>query len=157
GDTWAKWLIGQTVQQHAPAIVTRGAEIRSVQGTNPLPFVAASQHPNGALAVATLPRSLNRQITPPPAAISLFVGKADVPIGVFGNFESLTLTASQSLRGKRILAQDLATDEAVDVTADVIFGQNEITIPGELITRLGTSANGPSDLSDPGLVIVIEE
>ena len=156
GDTWASWLIAQTVQQHAPAIVSRGLEIKSFQGTPPLPFVVASQHPNGAVAVATLPRSLTRQIATLRADATLFVENVNAPIGIFGNFKSLTITATRPFNGARILAQDLAIDTAVDISEQVLIKQSQVTIPGDLINRIGTSVNVVGDISDPGLVILIE-
>src|SRR5262249_13083863 len=119
-------------------------------------FVVASQHPNGALAVGTLPRALTAEIVTLPAAITLSMPKVNVPVGVFGNFETLTLATTEQLRGRHLLAQDLATDVAVDVTQHVIIRQSELIIPGDLIRRLGTSANGPVELSDPGLVFLIQ-
>jgi hypothetical protein len=156
GDTWASWLIGQTIQQHAPGIVTRGPDLKAVTGTGLLPFVVASQHPNGALAVGTLPRSLTDEIATLPAAVTLSMPRVNVPVGVFGNFETLTLATTEQFSGKQVLAQDLASDVAVDVTQHVIINQNEMIIPGDLIRRLGTSANGPADQSDTGLVFLIQ-
>ena len=49
--------------------------------------------------------------------------------------------------------QDLADDRAFDVTDLVTLAENQIVIPGELISRIGTSAQPVEDTSEPGVVI----
>jgi hypothetical protein len=52
-------------------------------------------------------------------------------------------------------AQDLRGDHSVDVTQLVALDrvQDTVTLSGELIASVGTSAKTPGDLSEPGLVI----
>jgi hypothetical protein len=60
------------------------------------------------------------------------------------------------LKGKRILAQDLAGDMPVDVTAEVKWADGKLTIPGTVLKRVGLMAAKPGDKSDPGLVLAVE-
>ncbi|MBQ9112525.1 MAG: hypothetical protein IJY08_02985 [Clostridia bacterium] len=58
---------------------------------------------------------------------------------MFGEYGSLVLrTAFTSV--DTVLMQDLAEDTAYDVSDEVELRGNEIIIPGELISRIGTSA-----------------
>jgi hypothetical protein len=42
---------------------------------------------------------------------------------------------------------------ASDITKSIIFKGNKITIPGDLIRKVGLSAGTKGDISDPGLVL----
>ena len=55
-----------------------------------------------------------------------------------------------------VWAQDLASDVATDITERLTFDGDRLTITGALIEEIGLSAAAPGDLSDPGLVMVIE-
>lgn len=127
------------------------------------PFVVASRNPNGAVAVATLgltlcPNATERQwITGEVANVALQVGEISGPIGVFGRYHSLTLTFDKSVVGQRILAQDLAGENAEDITALVRIAGNQIVIPGKVIADIGRRAATPGDKFDPGLVLVIRQ
>ena len=78
-------------------------------------------------------------------------------IGIFGHYNSLTLSFNESTRGIiRIWAQDLLAGEAEDVRKRVEIGESSITIPGALIDRIGTSAGDEGDVSVPGMVIKIQ-
>lgn len=156
GETWAEWLGGREVVQAAPARVGRGTALPEVSAQGEAPFVAASCHPNGSLAVATLPRIRRGQgIHFPLADVSLDAGAGDRPVGVFGRYRSLRLRLSGPLGARRLWAQDLAGDKATDVTSQVTLHSNAITLTGELIERVGLSAATPGDLSNPGLVLAL--
>jgi hypothetical protein len=57
------------------------------------------------------------------------------------------------MRGKRVLAQDLAGDEAIDISHSVQIRGNIVHIPGTVIRDVGLHHATHGDLSAPGLVI----
>ncbi len=159
------WRIaaGKEESEAAPASVARGLPLPQVtlaSGTVK-PFVVASRNPNGAVAVATLGRTLcpsaaDRQwITGEVADVTLQAGPNSGPVGIFGRFHSLTLVFDSSVAGQRVLAQDLAGTAPEDITRLVHILGGRLTIPGTVIDRVGRSAAAPGDKSDPGLVVVI--
>jgi hypothetical protein len=153
GDTWARWVVGRTVVQSAPARVARNMPLPEIRG-NIRPYVIASRNPNGAVSVATLPRiSSERGFYHPLVDVTLDVHTLDAPVGVFGSYRSLVLRFPGDVSGRRVLAQDLAGDEAIDITGQVVCQGREITIDGKLIDRIGRLDATPGDLSEPGLVV----
>jgi hypothetical protein len=86
----------------------------------------------------------------------LQVGDAPGPFGVFGEYRSLTLEFSTAVRGRRILAQDLASDNATDITRLVNFSGNTVHFDGGLLRRLGLSHGTPGDLSSPGVALAFD-
>jgi len=147
----------------APARIARGGlplpAVTLPDGKEP-PYVLCSRHADGEIAIATIPRNLGANnrlaLTFPLADVSLDIGELSRPIGIFGRYASLTLITPTNLAGKRILAQDLAGKMPVDITADVKLGDGTLTIPGAVIHRVGLMAAKPGDVSDPGLVLVVE-
>jgi hypothetical protein len=118
--------------------------------------VAASRHPNGATAVAALPRVFaGRGAVYPEADVSLEVEDPLRPVAVFGRFKSLTLDLVAPPSAMRVMAQDLASDKAEEITGRVNIAGSTMVIPGELINKVGQSASARGDQSDPGLVIQI--
>ena len=57
------------------------------------------------------------------------------------------------IEDKKIFAQDLASDKAVDITNECVVEKNIVKISGELISKIGKSENCFADKSKPGLVI----
>jgi len=154
GDTWASWFDGRQIQQKAPARVSRGMDLPAVDCEGDPPYVVASRHPNGAVAVATLPRvSADRSLRHPRAEIRISGLQEEFPIGVFGACRQLTLEFEALSGDQQLWAQDLALETAVDISGRVRWDRNQIIIPGELIREVGTMANGPDDHSEPGLVL----
>jgi hypothetical protein len=144
------------LMQGAPARVARNGPLPLVTATGSASYVVASTHPNGATAVATLPRVFSgRGFVYPEADVTLAVDDPMRPIGVFGRYKSLTLDLIAPPPEIRVLAQDLASDEAVDVTDRVNFAGSTMVIPGELINRVGQSTATRNDQSDPGMVLQI--
>lgn len=146
----------------APARIARGGlplpTVRMPEGGEP-PYVVCCRHPDGEVAVATLPRNLGDgkpALTFPLADVVVEVGDLARPVGVFGEYNSLTLATTSGLAGKRVLAQDLAGDAPVDVTREVTVADGRLTIPGAVIRRVGRMAGHAGDPSDPGLVLVVE-
>jgi len=154
GDTWADWVVGSSRAQSAPARVARGLPLPEVFALDDeQPYVVASRHPNGAVSVATLPRVHHRTQHTPPVQVTLDLTTLEVPLGVFGEFNSLKLRLSEPLGTRRILAQDLAGDEARDITDLCPIQANFLTVPGSVLREVGLEASTPGDVSEPGLVL----
>ena len=120
GETWLAEALGKTIRQGAPARVSRGLPLPEVRCEGEPPFVIAGRFPNGSVAVAVQGRTTNGQNwTFPPADVTVAVGTARGPIGVFGRYRSLTLRFDEPLGKILVLAQDLAGDRAKDITAKV--------------------------------------
>ncbi|HUC86336.1 MAG TPA: hypothetical protein VL970_14155 [Candidatus Acidoferrales bacterium] len=158
GETWLAEAIGKTIRQGAPARVSRGLPLPEVNSDGDPPFVIAGRFPNGAVAVAVQGRTvLSKNWIFPAAAVTLQVGSANAPVGVFGHYRSLTLRFSAPLGRVQVLAQDLAGERAEDITSQVLIKDNRLTLPGGLIDKVGLSAASQGDTSDPGLVLVIRK
>ncbi len=161
-EGWATKTPGKWATNAAPARITRGGlPLPTVKvGSGEPPFVIASRHPNGALAIATLGRTVctspsDRKYWTPLADITLAAGKLTGPIAVFGHYQSLTLAFDSPLTGRTILAQDILDNQAKDITAQAVIKGNTVTLPGSLIDRIGLEKAAPGDKSDPGMVISI--
>lgn len=153
GETWATWLIGKEERQACPAVVARGVEPPEVRCDGEPPFIVASRHPNGAVSAAALPRTMTvRGIHTPRAHIALNVGDSTAPFAFFGCCASVAFRFGDDIRGKRIWAQDLAGDEAVDITARVAYTGDGFRVPGDVVDEIGRSAASPGDVSEPGIV-----
>ncbi len=161
-EGWATKTPGKWSKNSAPARITRGGlplPTVKVNGDEP-PFVIASRHPNGALTIATLGRTVcasptDRKYWTPLAEITLDAGKLTGPIGVFGHFQSLTLTFDSPMTGRTILAQDILDTREKNITSQVTIKGITVTLPGRLIDQIGLAKADPGDKSDPGMVISI--
>ncbi|HHT27482.1 MAG TPA: hypothetical protein GXZ82_09580 [Firmicutes bacterium] len=159
GETWRTKLVGERLRQGAPARVARGLPLPQVAAEGEPPYVVASHHPNGAVAIAALPRTSPELGSYMPAAdVTLDLSAFDSvgPIGVFGRYRSLTLQYPRSLRNARVWAQDLAADWCVEITADVELSDNRLCVPGKVISHIGIAGAASGDLSAPGMVLVVE-
>ena len=156
GQTWQDEIIGVEVRQGAPARLARNIGLPEVKAKGEKPFVFAARFPNGAVAIAAQERTqAGNAWFMPVCDVTLPVGDAPGPYGIFGHFASLTLALDKSFDGKRILAQDLAGDEAIDISSMVQIQGKGLCIPGDVIRRIGLHHSTPGDLSAPGLVIAI--
>lgn len=156
GQTWQAEIIGNTVRQGAPAAITRNLALPAVKSRGEKPFIFASRFSNGAVAIAAQERTAVEKAWYMPACeVILPISDASGPFGIFGQFESLTLVSDKSFRDRRILAQDLASNEAFDVSHAVIAKENTLQIPGAIIREIGLHSATPGDLSSPGLVLAI--
>jgi hypothetical protein len=183
GDTWDHAVIGKTIRQGAPARISRGMPLPEVvpAATGAAPFVVASRHANGAVAVATLGRYNDAQgYYFPRANISIDVsegsdapaaaGGSNLTLGVFGHYGTLTVTnirlqkptPSGLAPSPRLLSQDLLAAEAIDITQHAgvrieagLAGSMVLSIEGALIDTLGTAAATRGDISEPGLVLCL--
>ncbi len=142
----------------APAALSRNCPLPRVTSAGEKPFVLASRHPDGAFAIGTMPRTApGRQSFTPPASVEADEVSADASIGVFGRFASLTLRFNRPIEGKRFYMQDLLSDEADEITHEVKVNGHVLTIPGEIITRIGLSAKTlPCDSSEPGARLIVK-
>jgi len=157
GQTWQKEIIGATVRQGAPACVTRNLALPEVKAKGgDKPFVFATRFRNGAVAIAAQERTQPGKAWYLPASeVTLNVSDAPGPFGVFGDFDILTLIFDTNVQGKRILAQDLAGDEVIDISSEVQCSGTSLHIPGKVIRQVGLQKRTPGDVSAPGLVMDI--
>jgi hypothetical protein len=144
----------------APAVITRGLDkpMVTLKGSDTLkPYILASKYPNGAIAIASIGRTIGRQYLTPRADVVLKVTDIRNPFGIFGHYNSLTLEVEKPTAFTRILAQDLAGNKATDITTQVIRKGNKFIIPGNIIDKVGLSAASKGDKSEPGLVLVFQQ
>ena len=154
-DTWYKATVGQTIPQYAPAVVTRGlgrlAEVTDVGAG--VPFVLAMRHPNGAIAVGALPRLDDaRKLHYPRAEVYVptTVG-AGVPVGILGSFAAVSFDCPLKRGSFAVTACDLAGGRRHDITAAVRLERGRLTLPGDLLARVGREA--VADQSEPGTLV----
>jgi len=101
-----------------------------------------------------LPRIFaERHVETPLCNILLEECPTDHPIGIFGYYGQLTLGFDKTIKGKKIYAQDLACDTAVEVTNVVAVDNDRLTISGDLIRKISGSL--VDDKSEPGIVILL--
>jgi hypothetical protein len=158
GDTWDARIIGKRIEQRAPARVSRNMPLPSVAADGVVPFVVAATDRSGAVAVATLGRVTPESAYQPVLAdvrIQLS-SKAANYVGVFGYYKSLTLNFDQPVGKPAIWAQDLAGTKAVDITTKATVQGQKVVLTGELLKEIGLSSATPGDLSEPGLVLLVE-
>jgi hypothetical protein len=156
GQTWQESLVGATVQQGAPARIARNISLPEVKTEGEKPFVLAARFPNGAVAITAQERThAGRAWFMPACDVSLDVSDAPGPYGVFGCFDRLTFIFDKQISGRRILAQDLAGDEAFDISDAVQIQGNRLSIPGKVLRYSGLRNATAGDLSAPGTVISI--
>ncbi len=158
-DTWDSGINHRTVNQTAPAAVGRGIAVPVAVSDGEIPFAAASRNAlTGAISIGTFRRtsdgSSNHLVY---ADVTLDAGPLTGPVGIFGVYGSLTLGFDGSLEGKKVLAQDLIGEAAYDITDFVTVDGGSITIQGDLLKYIGTSAASLNDSSEPGLVLQIGE
>ncbi|MGH4050315.1 MAG: hypothetical protein ACREVX_03030 [Clostridium sp.] len=156
GESWAYWLNGNEITQACPAIISRGMSLPIVENDEDSPFIVASCHPNGAISIASLPRTdMNKGVYTPKAVVRLSVDDINQPIAVFGHFHLLICVLKERLEGVQIWAQDLAGDDAIDITDRVCIKDYEIILKGDLINAIGLMNATAGDTSEPGMVMKI--
>ncbi|MBC8035535.1 MAG: hypothetical protein H7Y03_15405 [Chitinophagaceae bacterium] len=157
GDSWIYWLHGQRVNQSAPAIISRNMPLPKVSCTSDTPFVMASRNPNGAIAIATQERrTIEKGLHFPLAEVYIEAGNGKHPVGIFGRYKRLLLHFTKTINGRKILAQDLAGNKAIDITEMVEIKDSLLILTGDLINKIGLSAASLNDLSTPGMVLVVK-
>ena len=155
-DTWYRGAHGRTIPQTAPAVVVRGLDVfpEVRDAGEGVPFVTALRHPNGALAVAALPRTDAGRVHRIPAAhVRLDADAAGVPVAAFGRFKTLELRTSR--RPASVLVRDLAGATDRDIfaacTVEPRDGSFAVTLPGDRLEAIGREAL--DDDSSPGALI----
>lgn len=138
-----------------PAAIARNTQIPNVVADSDgmIPYTVCSMNPNGTYSIMTAGRTLGRSYYIPKCSITANIANA-VTVGIFGEYESLTLRF-KGQKPAKIYMQDLADKCAYDITEDISIDDHQITIPGELISKIGTSAQPSSDTSEPGVVLAI--
>jgi hypothetical protein len=91
----------------------------------------------------------------PLADISVEGAEIGRKVGVFGRYKSLKIGFDRPLKGRRVWAQDLASDVAIDVTSRVAIDKSTLRMEGSFIDRIGLSHATQEDSSDPGLVLLV--
>ena len=144
----------------APAIITRGLEkpiVTLKKGDSIPPYILASRYPDGAIAIASIGRTIGREYLTPRADVLLKVEGIDKPFGIFGHYNSLTLQVEHPTKFKHVYAQDLAGNVPTDITAQVLRKGNKFTLPGAIIDKVGLAAASKNDQSEPGLVLIFKQ
>ena len=155
GKHWFEHVSDRRVEQHAPAIISRGIALPLVTSTGQSPYVVASRNPFGACSIAALPRRIEGAPNPP-ADVVCDIADDCGTIGIFGEYASLRLRCGSAGKIRRIMAQDLLADAAWDITREVTVDKDGIILKGDLINKVGLSAATPDDPSHPGLVVRLE-
>jgi hypothetical protein len=156
GQTWEGDLVGQTARQGAPACIARNIALPRVTAAGDKPFVFASRFANGAIAVGAQERTRpGRAWYMPTANVELHVGDAAGPFGIFGSLTTLTLVFDRPLAGKRVLAQDLAADDVLDVTDRVRIDGQKLQLTEANLRSFGLRTVSNGDVSSPGLVLAL--
>lgn len=152
GQGWYARAWGREVRQNAPAVMARGMRLPEVSYLGPRhPFVFASRHPNGALALGVLAPLAQGEMKTPRAEIRLHARlERNVPFAVFGEPESVTLADADPKA--RVLARDLLSAADEDITRDVVRRNGTITLSGGTLARIGRQA-GSGDPSCPGCLL----
>ena len=157
-ESWIRHKVGDTIRVSAPARVSRNMPLPKVDSQDPArPFVLATRYPEGAVAVATMGRSLGRQYVLLEVPVEIDVPSPEAPVGIFGRYETLTLNYPSNLGKVRVWAQDLAADRAVDITERVSVDGSRLVVPGAVIAEIGLMAATEGDVSDPGMVLVVQQ
>ncbi len=140
-------------EKSAPARISRNCIPPEVipDKNGDVPYMISAKNPNGVYSIATLGRTKGRRYFIPRCDVTAKIGESDT-VGAFGEYKNLILeTEKQNIKG--VYMQDLAADTATDITEDIKFSNGNIIIPGELIEKVGTSAQPSTDTSEPGVVI----
>jgi len=148
---------GQTISQSAPAALSFNLPLPHAQPDEQgaVPYLLACRHPqSGAAALSMLPRTLPGQLYySPRSVVSLSGLSADAPVALFGQTGGAHLHFDRPLEGMRVFAQDLASDQAVDVTDRITLTDHSLFIPGQLIDALCAPNQPQGDVSSPAVVI----
>lgn len=155
-STWWTEVFDRTIEQKAPAVVSRAMPLPLVRPrAGDAPYVLASLNPNGAVTVGALARlDVGKGYHTPQADIELpecVRLSRGAPMGVIGRPASLSVCASRG----RVLAVDMAGGETRDVTSRCRFSGGRLTVPGEVVCEVGSTMNVPGDHSEPGVRIDI--
>ena len=136
--------------------MSRDVALPRVASRGEKPFIFASRFPNGAVAIGAQERTHTGRAWHMPAAdVELHVGDAPGPYGFFGSFTMLTLVFDHPLHGRRVIAQDLASEEAIDVTDRVRIDGRSLQLTEANLRSFGLRAATEGDLSSPAVVLAL--
>lgn len=156
GEGWLEAVWEKLVYQKAPAVIARGtalAEVRSREAERP--YVLSGRHPNGALAVGTMPRLTGGRSWTPIADIALEEeAREGMPLAVFGALGSLTLR--DGAPRARVYARDLLGKEFEDITAACRRRDGRLALPGDVLGRIGTRG-APNETAPAGSLVVLSD
>lgn len=136
----------------APAIICRDIEQPTVSGDGIHPYVVASKNPNGAISVATLGRTVEREYITPKCVVNLSTGNCTT-FGIFGYYKNLVLSTSLDTENIKVIAQDLADETAYDITNMVNIENSIITISGAIFEQICQITQPEKDTSEPGVIV----
>jgi hypothetical protein len=159
-ETWMRNRhVGDTLKATMPSRVSRGLPLAEISNlhTNDQPIVLTSQYPNGAIAVATIGRSLGRNYILNREKVTVKVPQIASIFGIFGDYKELILEFPGEIKesGIKIYGQDLAGEISVNLSKRIKIDGNKMIIPGDLIREVGTMASTKGDKSDPGIVLKV--
>ena len=154
---WSGNVRGQKLEETAPAVMARNCALPQVEADGLRPFVCASCNPRtGAYAIAAIRRTVNPNIDViAPARVTFEVGAPEIPVGVFGCFDQLTLVYTEPVSDRRVFAQDMLDDHAVDVTEQVRIDGSCVTLDGDSLRCFGRRSRSDSDTTEPSLVLAL--
>jgi hypothetical protein len=156
GQTWQNDLVGQTAYQGAPARIVRNIKLPRVTSSGESPFIFASRFPNGAVAIGAQERTHSvRAWYLPASEVELDVEDAPGPYGIFGSFTMLTLIFDRPLHRRRVIAQDLAGDQSMDITDRVSIDGRSLRLADADLRMVGLHAATDGDLSSPGMILAL--
>lgn len=140
------------IKQGSPSILCRNIHMPKVNKSKINPYVIASKHPNGATSIAFLPRIKDCKHFTPKINASI-KWESNKPLSIFGFFNEITINTNKSLKNKRIFAQDLLCNEAIDITDKIIITNKSLKIKSIVLPY----KQSPNDNSAPGVMIFIKE
>jgi hypothetical protein len=91
----------------------------------------------------------------PLADVAIEGGSAGSKIGIFGRYRSLSIRFDQSLRGKTVVARDLADGRPVKITHGGAIDGSLLRLEGSFVDELAASAAANADGSEPGIVLEV--
>ena len=149
----ADFLEDEVLTKTAPAAISRGCELPNItpDADGNIPFAISSRNPNGVFSVATLGRTFDRSYYIPRCDVSINTGDADT-VGIFGEYKSLIINTELG-NIKAVLMQDIASDEAYDITRDISIEKGRIIISGDIIDKIGKLCQPSNDTSEIGVVL----
>ena len=133
--SWFTAAANKTIRQSAPAVVMRGLSLPTVKADGPKPFVCGAQYPNGAIALAFLPRTTGGKCRVDCLADIVLDAKLESgrPFGLFGRFKSVTLKGGVA-KGLRIQARQLPHGRPWDATVQCRpQPDGSLLIPGSVL------------------------
>lgn len=90
--TWMSDHIHKEILQTCPSYVSRGLPLEHIAYDEELPLLAASRHPNGAVAVAALGHlTSNGRYETPLCTVTLPEVAIQAPVGIFGFFTGIKI------------------------------------------------------------------